>query len=253
MEKEQVKKEVKGYWEQEPCGSGVAHSTKYTKEYFDEIEEYRYSVEPFIPQFAQFTRQRGKKVLEVGVGAGTDHVQFARSGAELFGIDLTEAAIEMVHNRLEIEGLHSDLRRSDGEGLPFEDDSFDYVYSWGVIHHTPDTVKAAAEIYRVCKPGGKICVMIYNRHSLAAYKLWLRHGPMKMHPFRSISDVVYNHVESIGTKAYTADEARRLFYQFGDVSVTPVLTIYDTRKIPAPVAQFLPPSLGWFLVVQASK
>jgi hypothetical protein len=74
-----------------------------------------------------------------------------------------------------------------------------------------------------------------------------------MHPFRSISDVVYNPVESIGTKAYTADEARRLFYQFRDVSVTPVLTIYDTRKIPAPVAQFLPPSLGWFLVVQASK
>src|SRR3990172_1171330 len=142
MDNDDLKKSVKDYWEQEPCGSSAASSQKYTREYFDEIESYRYRVEPFIPEFAEFERFQGKKVLEIGVGAGTDHVRFARAGALLSGIDLTEEGVEMVKRRLAHEGLQSDLRRADAESLPFDDNTFDLVYSWGALHHTPDTEKS---------------------------------------------------------------------------------------------------------------
>jgi len=253
MRNEQLKSQVKGFWEQEPCGSGFGQSVKYTSEYFDEIEEHRYRVEPFIHQFAQFSRQRGKKVLEVGVGAGTDHLQFARSGAVLSGIDLTDAAIEMAAKRLALEGFKSDLRRSDAERLPFESDSFDFVYSWGVLHHTPDTQKSIDEVCRVCKPDGRICVMLYHRFSLLAIKLWFAKGPLKLKPFRSIKDVIYHHMESIGTKAYTTGEAKNMFQKFHDVTVTPVLTSYDLQMMPHVLAKYLPQTWGWFLVIQGKK
>jgi ubiquinone/menaquinone biosynthesis C-methylase UbiE len=253
VEQDKLKGTVKDYWEQEPCGSGVAKNPKYTKEYFNEIEEYRYLVEPFIHQFAQFTRYSGKKVLEVGVGAGTDHVQFARAGAILWGVDLTEAAIEMVRKRLALEGLQSDLRRSDAENLPFDDNTFDYVYSWGVLHHTPDTEKAISEVYRVCKPGGRVCIMLYHRYSLLAFQFWLRYGLLKLKPFRSLKDVIYHHMESFGTKSYSQKEIRELFHQFSNVRITPLLTTGDTNPLPGGIVKYIPQSFGWFLVIQGSK
>lgn len=248
-----LKEQVKDYWEQEPCGSGVATKPKCTKEYFDEIEEHRYRLEPFIHRFAQFTRHRGKNVLEVGVGAGTDHLQFARAGAILSGVDLTDAAIEMVSTRLALEGFHSDLRRSDAEHLPFADNSFDYVYSWGVLHHTPDTEKALAEVYRVCKPGGKVCIMLYHRRSLLALLVWIRFGLLRLRPFMSLRKAIYYHMESIGTKCYTIRETRHLFHHYRRVKVTPVLTPHDLPHLPAGLAQYLPQAWGWFLGIEATK
>lgn len=253
MDNDAMKGQVRDYWEQEPCGSGFAQSEKCTREYFDEIEEHRYQVEPFIHQFAQFTRQRGKKVLEIGVGAGTDHLQFARSGAVLSGIDLTQAAVEMVEKRLALEGLSSDLRRSDAEHLPFADNSFDYVYSWGVLHHTPDTEKSLAEVHRVCKPGGRVCVMLYHRRSLLALLVWLRYGLFRLRPFMSLRTAVFHHMESIGTKCYSLKEAERLFEAYHNIKITPVLTPYDLPHLPAGLARYIPQAWGWFLVIQAAK
>lgn len=253
MDNKELKKQVKEFWEREPCGSGAAQATRFTREYFDEIEENRYRLEPFIHRFAQFSRQRGKKVLEVGVGAGTDHLQFARAGAHLSGIDITDVAVDMVTKRLALEGLSSDLRRSDAENLPFADNSFDYVYSWGVLHHTPDTVKSIDEVYRVCRPGRKTCIMLYHRRSIVAWMFWLRYAMLRLRPFRTLRDVIFNHMESIGTKCYTIREARYLFSKFQRVTVTPVLTPYDTEFIPTPFARCIPASWGWFLVVEAEK
>src|SRR4029434_1670655 len=96
---------------------------------------------------------RGLDVLEVGVGLGADHQLFAHAGARLTGIDLTERAIEHVRRRFEAFGLHSDLRVAHAEHLPFADSSFDLVYSWGVLHVTPDTAGAIREVWRVLRPG----------------------------------------------------------------------------------------------------
>jgi ubiquinone/menaquinone biosynthesis C-methylase UbiE len=165
-----IKDQVKGFWNEKTCGTWEIDEKKFTRQYFQSIEEDRYSKQPEIFAFAQFTRFTGKKVLEVGIGAGTDFIQWARAGCEAYGIDLTEESIEHLKHRLKLEGLNAkEFKVADSESLPYKDDLFDLVYSWGVIHHTPDTQAALKELIRVCKPGGKCKIMIYHRRSLLAY------------------------------------------------------------------------------------
>ena len=248
--------QVRSYWEQEPCGTGaeIAGTLEpLSREWFERIEAHRYVVEPFIHSVAQFTRHRGKRLLEVGVGAGTDHLQWARAGCECHGVDLTDAGIATTRARLELYGLASDLRRIDAERLPFPDSSFDVVYSWGVIHHSERPAAIVAEIRRVLRPGGLFIGMIYGRRSLAVLKLWLRHALMKGRVWRSFADVVWNHVESVGTKAYTVREARGLLAGFAQTEVTPLLTTYDTTSFPRWLARFFPDDWGWFIAFRAVK
>jgi ubiquinone/menaquinone biosynthesis C-methylase UbiE len=247
---------VERYWQAEPCGTSsdiVGGVERHSREWFETVEEHRYSVEPYIHAVAQFTRHRGKKVLEIGVGAGTDHLQWARAGADLYGVDLTEAAISTTRRRLEIYGLSSQLQKIDAEKLPFPDGTFDIVYSWGVIHHSEHPEKIVAEIRRILKPGGQFIGMFYQRPSLVTLKVWLKHGLLAGKPWRSFKDVLFHHVESIGTKAYTIAEMRRMFAEFPNTTVTPILTIYDTRKLPGFIVKWLPESLGWFLAIRAAR
>ena len=148
---------VRTYWEAQPCGTNpeiVGEASQEDREWFERVEQHRYSVEPFIHSVAQFTRHHGKTILEVGVGAGTDHLQWARAGARCHGVDLTEAGVEITRRRLAAYGFMSDLQRADAESLPFPDASFDLVYSWGVIHHSEHPDRIIREILRVLKPGG---------------------------------------------------------------------------------------------------
>lgn len=247
---------VRAFWEREPCGTGedIAGGLQpLSREWFERIEEHRYRVEPMIHAVAQFTRHRGEKMLEVGVGAGTDHLQWARAGCDCHGVDLTDAAIATTRARLAPYGLTSKLQRVDAERLPFPDATFDLVYSWGVIHHSKRTEVIIAEIHRVLKPGGVFVGMIYGRHSLVVLKLWLRHGLLTGRPFRSGADLVWNHVESVGTKAYTLDETRALLAGFGAVEIEPFLTTYDTASFPRWLARFFPDDWGWFISFKARK
>src|SRR5690606_4310576 len=120
---------------------------------------------------------------------GADHEAYARAGAKLYGIDLTPRSIEIVRTRLAQQSLQSDLRVGDAEMLPFDDNSFDLVYSWGVIHHSPDTAAAAREILRVLKPGGRFRVMIYHKWSLVGAMLWLRYGLARGRPLTTLAEV----------------------------------------------------------------
>jgi ubiquinone/menaquinone biosynthesis C-methylase UbiE len=248
-----LKGKVKQYWEGRPCGTNDASASEHSVEWFDEIEESRYTQEPFVHAFAQFTRWRGKKVLEVGCGAGTDFVQFARAGADLYGIDLTEKAVELTRKRLAMYGLSADVRVGDAEALPFDDNWFDLVYSWGVLHHTPDTEKAIAEVYRVLKPSGCLVIMLYHRRSVVVLRIYLKYGLRAGRPFRKIADILANHMESAGTKAYTFSEIRRMFGQFNNLVLEPVLTPYDTYRLPAWSRFWLPDAWGWFVVIRGCK
>jgi len=107
----------------------------------------RYDLEPYISELARFEEARGKRVLEIGVGLSADHQKFAEAGAILRGIDLTKRAIDHVRQRLQILGLASNLQVADAENLPFDDEFFDLVYSWGCFHHTPNTAKAIDEAF----------------------------------------------------------------------------------------------------------
>lgn len=205
------KEHVRRFWDANPCNNEYGEIAGGARAYYDEIEEFRYRNEPEIFEFAQFTRFNGKKILECGVGMGTDFTQWVRAGAEAHGIDLTEAGIGHTTSRLEAYGLRpASLLQGDVENIPHPDNSFDLVYSWGVIHHSPHTAKALSELYRVCKPGGMVKFMIYNKWSAVAVMYWLMYALRDMKPWQSMNDVFGRHVESPGTKVYSLAETRRM-------------------------------------------
>jgi SAM-dependent methyltransferase len=247
-----LKQRVRAFWENDPCGSEHAKAPEGSPEFFAEVERERYELEPFIADYADFAHSRGRHVLEIGVGLGTDFVQFARAGAHVTGVDLTEHAVALVRRRLELEGLQGEVRVTDAERLPFEDRSFDRVYSWGVLHHTPDTARAVGEAIRVLRPDGDLCVMLYARHSWVAFGMWARHALLRGRPWRSLADVISHHMESEGTKAFTASELRDLFRDLSDLRIDQVATAYD-RAISRGLARLTGDRLGWFLVVRGRR
>jgi ubiquinone/menaquinone biosynthesis C-methylase UbiE len=245
-----TKEAVRAHWEADPCGSKLAAAEPGSRAFFDQVEAERNRLEPFIPSFAEFEHWRGKKVLEVGVGLGTDFVRFVRAGAEATGIDLTESAAGLVRRRLELEGLDADVLAADAEALPFPDGGFDLVYSWGVLHHTPDTPKALAEVRRVLAPGGEARVMLYSRRSWFALGVWGKTALLRGRPWRSFTEVLADHVESPGTKAYTQSELDELFAAFSSVSYRRFVTPYD-RRVAGPLAGITGARLGWFVGITA--
>lgn len=264
-----LKQQVHDYWNRQSCGTEVATSPKFSREYFDEIEEYRYEIEPEIFRFAQFSRFHGQRLLEVGVGAGSDFLQWVRSGCRAYGVDLTREGITHVRHRLTVYGLPPQpLLVGDCERLPFKDGTFDLVYSWGVIHHTPDTQAALGEIVRVTRPGGLCKIMVYNRHSVSALSLWLRVCLLRGRPWRSVTWALYHHQESPGTKGFTAREVQKMLssHPVGSLRVESTLTCYDRMvngrslrdKIMRGLARLCTALLGWhqpgwFLCVEFRK
>ena len=161
----ELKERVRAFWQAHPCGTKFSDAEIGTREFFARIEAHRYAKEWHIPEAADFAGARGLRVLEIGCGLGTDGVRFAKAGADYTGVDLTDAAIELARKRFELSGLRGELRVSDAENLDFADESFDLVYSHGVLHHTPDIARAVSEIHRVLKPEGRAIVMLYHRDS----------------------------------------------------------------------------------------
>jgi ubiquinone/menaquinone biosynthesis C-methylase UbiE len=160
-----LKERVRAFWQENPCGTKFADAPPGSRRFYELVEEHRYKKEWHIPEAAQFARAKDLAVLEVGCGLGTDGAQFAKAGARYTGIDLTDAAVELAKRRFELFDLPGTFRVTDAERLDFPDNSFDLVYSHGVLHHTPDTAAAIREIHRVLRPGGKAVVMLYHRDS----------------------------------------------------------------------------------------
>ncbi len=191
---------------------------------YTEQAKARYNLEgEMIFGSTQFAQAKGSKVLEIGVGLVADHQQFAEVGAELYGIDLTERAVEHTRHRLATFGLTSQLAVGDAENLDFPDETFDKVYSWGVLYHSPDTPKAISEVFRVLKRGGKASIMIYHKWSMVGFMLWVRYALLAGRPWRSLRSIYADHLESSGAKAYSRNEARQLFSAFSDVKISTFL------------------------------
>jgi SAM-dependent methyltransferase len=227
-----AKDAVRQYWDKAACGENLYLAGTSREEYARQAA-IRYELEPYIARFAGFEKTAGKRVLEIGVGLGADHQRFAEAGADLSGIDLTERAIEHTRDRFSIFHLISNLQVGDAEHLPFEDECFDVVYSWGVIHHSPNTRLAVAEVHRVLRRGGEAKVMIYHKWSLVGWMLWIRYALLRGRPFTSLRAIYANHLESPGTKAYSVAEARSLFSVFSEVRIETVLTHADLLASPA--------------------
>lgn len=220
------KQTVQNFWEQASCGEDL-YLADQSRDSYREQARHRYELEPYIAPFAAFDMVRGQRVLEIGVGLGADHQRYAEGGAILTGIDLTERAIEHTRKRFALFELKSELSRGDAENLPFPADSFDQVYSWGVLHHSPDTPKTIREVHKVLADGGVARIMIYHTNSLVGYMLWLRYALARFKPWMSLAEVYAEFLESPGTKAYSVDEARQLFSAYKTVRIETVLTHGD--------------------------
>jgi SAM-dependent methyltransferase len=162
--------EVQGYWNAHPCQSTLSSATD-RRRYFEEISTRRYQGREWhVPLIADFAGFRDRDVLEVGCGIATDGFEFARHGARYVGVDLTPNSIDLARERFRLFGIPGRLEVANAEEhLPFADASFDHVYSFGVIHHSPVPEKIVAEIHRVLRPRGTFTVMLYNRASVNYY------------------------------------------------------------------------------------
>ena len=265
---DEYKQRAREQWTADPCGSHVARDLTFgTRPYYDRIEDYRYGVyATWMKDAIGFDGYQGKRVLEVGCGTGTDLLQFARGGSKVIGIDLTPRSIEITRQRFRVYDLNGGFAIGDAENLAFPDNSFDVVYSFGVIHHTPDTQRAVSEFHRVLSPGGRAIVMLYNRASLYYWtSLMLRRGLIGGEIFRSsTAEIMSRHVEYSESearplvKAYTRSEARALFRKFDDCRIIiRQLTREEFgrpgRFLPRRSIRWLGKHFGWNLLITAVK
>jgi ubiquinone/menaquinone biosynthesis C-methylase UbiE len=264
------KQQVHDFWNQASCGERL-YLQNDDRAGYEAHARTRYELEPCIFELARFEEACGKRTLEIGVGLGADHQRFAEAGADLYGIDLTERAVEHTRQRFQTFGLSPHLAVGDAEKLDFPDESFDLVYSWGVLHCSPDTPKAISEVWRVLKRGGRAKVMIYHKWSLVGFMLWIRYALLRLRPWWSLAQVYDRYLESPGTKAYSVAEARQLFSAFQEVNIRTVLTHGDlleskagqrhegvllslARKIwPRALLRRIVPNLGLFMLIEARK
>jgi len=218
---------VQAFWNAAPCGVVYANGDDLRAQ-LESQSQARYRLEPYLADFARFGDGAGKDVLEVGVGMGADHLQWARARPrKLVGVDLTKAGVEWTRNRLMAFDVASNVLQADAERLPFPSDSFDLVYSWGVLHHTPDTAAAIDEVHRVLRRDGVARIMIYHARSMVGYALWAKYALLRGRPFTSMKSIYARHLESPGTKAYSRAAARKLFARFGHVQLNVQLSFGD--------------------------
>jgi len=249
VEPSEGKSAVRDYWEAEPCAAGVSEAPFQTPAFYRDVAAAKDRLDPERVAFAGFDAVADRDVLEIGIGLGVDFMRFARGGARATGVDLTLAAVDSARALLELEGLEATVLVADAEALPFDEQQFDVVYSWGVLHHTPDTAKAVQEVHRVLRHGGEARIMLYALDSPFAGAVWLRQLARERRPL-GMRAALSRGLESPGTQAFTSSEVKQLFAAFDEVELTRVVTAYD-RRVLGPLARV--GNRGWFHLIRARK
>ena len=265
---------VKDYWNNRPCN--IRHSTQPigTKEYFDEVEARKYMVEFHIPAFADFEQWRGKKVLEIGCGIGTDTINFARHGAQVTTVDLSAKSMELAQQRAAVFNLQGKIRFLPGNAeqlstfVPVE--PYDLIYSFGVIHHTPHPDNVLEELRKYTRPGTVIKIMVYHRRSYKVAWIFATEGKGQ---FWKLSEIIARNAEAQTgcpiAYTYTRKEGRELLERHGfKVTKIEVDHIFPYRIrdyvqyryvrepyfawMPPPMFRALERRIGWHLLLTAT-
>lgn len=260
------KERARDQWTKNPCGF-LADAGYPEPAYFDKVDASRYDdYAPWMRDVFEFERFADKDVLELGFGQGTDLAQYARAGARVAGVDLSPKHFEIAQTRFrEVEKVVPRLVIGDAEALPFADESFDHIHSFGVLHHSPDLPRSLREARRVLRPGGTMMIGLYYRWS--AFHLFskiLTQGLVQRELFRKGYRWVMATVEVGGgdtlplVRTYSKRQARRLFRDFEDLS----LSVHHldachfgvlARRVSPERARELESRLGWYLIIKARK
>ena len=198
--------DVRDYWNRHIHDLEITRHPVGSPGFFADLDQYHFEKLHHLPRLIAFDGYRGRKVLEVGCGAGTDLVRFARGGAIVTGVDIAASAIELARRNFEQQGLTADLREADGEQLPFPDGSFDFVYAHGVVQYTANPEALVAECHRVLKPGGEAVFQAYNRIS------WLN-------ALSKLMKVPLEHEDAPVLEKYSAAEFRALLRPFSRIRI----------------------------------
>ncbi len=196
------------YWDEHIHDLAITTDPVGTPEFFRQLDEYRFDKLNYLSRLVDFDGYKGKNLLEIGCGAGIDLVRFARGGAKVTGIDLSNTAIDLACKNIERSGHNADLRVMNGECMQFRDNMFDVVYAHGVLQYTADTEKMIAEIHRVLRPGGEAILMVYNKYS------WLN-------LMRKVTRVSLEHEDAPVLKKFSVSELKQLLHPFQDYRIIP--------------------------------
>ena len=261
------KDQVQDQWNDDACGSHyVEKAQEGTLDWYLEAERYRYEVyAPWMKRTMEFAGHRSKKVIEIGGGMGTDLAQFAQNGAIVTDFDLSAGHLEHAKRNFRLRGLKGKFVHGDGEDIPFPDDTFDVVYSNGVIHHTPDTIGVVRNMIRILKPGGKAIIMVYAENSWHYWReqvvrLGIEQGHLAS---RSMGWIMSGSVEKSTkgqrplVKVYTRQRIRALFEAAGFERISIVQRQMVKGELPR-ILSWAPVSIagriaGWNLIVKAYK
>ena len=171
---------VRAYWDRRPCNIRHSSAPVGSRQYFEEVQDRKYSVESHIPAFADFWGNRDKKVLEVGCGIGTDTMEFARHGCKVTAVDLSEESLTIAKQRAQVFSLQDwiTFRYADAEHLSdfILRQPYDLIYSFGVIHHSPDPARILREMHRFTRPGTVLKLMVYHKFSWKVLWMLLNYG-----------------------------------------------------------------------------
>ena len=264
---------VRAYWDNRPCN--IRHSTKPvgSREYFDEVEARKYFVEYHIPGFAEFARWRGKKVLEIGCGIGTDTINFARAGAQVTTVDLSGQSMELARQRAKVFGLEERIRFCPGNAEQLSTfvppEPYDLIYSFGLIHHTPHSDAVLERLRQYTRPGTTVKIMVYHRRSWKVGWILATEGKGQ---FWKLQDLVAKNSEAQTgcpvTYTYTRSEGRRLLerhgfhvtdvraehifpYRIADYVKYRYVKEWYFRGMPQPLFRLLEQRFGWHLLLTA--
>jgi ubiquinone/menaquinone biosynthesis C-methylase UbiE len=263
---------VQDYWNARPCN--IRHSRKPVgeREYFDEVEARKYFVEPHIPRFAEFSRWAGKRVLEIGCGIGTDTINFARAGARVTAVDLSDRSLDIARKRAAVYGcanvtfIQANVEELT-KAIPVE--PYDLVYSFGVIHHTPHPEVALAQMRSFLAPNGALKLMLYHRYSWKTLSVIMTEG---RGAFWNLDKIIAKHSEAQEgcpvTYTYARQEVRELIeavsckvegmfvdhifpWRIADYVQYRYKRVWYFAMLPPPAFHWLERHFGWHLCVTA--
>ena len=263
--------DVKKFWDQRPCNIKHSPSEIGTKQYFDEVEARKYFVEPHIPKFAEFEKWKGKKVLEIGCGIGTDTINFARAGAIVTAIEISQKTLDIAIQRAKVYGLQERIKFYCGNAeelssfVPAE--PYDLIYSFGVIHHTPHPEKIIDQLKHYIHSGSTIKLMVYHRYSWKVLWILLTYGKGA---FWKLDKLIAKYSEAQTgcpvTYAYSRKDISNLLKGFRIISTEiehifpykiPDYVKYQYKKVwyfrylSQPIFRWLEKHFGWHLCVTA--